>query len=276
MIAFALALGASVSWGAGDFLGGVAARRLPTLTVLAASQVAGLVAIAALVAALGREPFGPDGLALAAAAGAGGAVGLAALYRGLAIGAMAVVAPISACSAALPVAYGLARGERPGPLQLAGIGVALAGVALASRERSELGARLAAGVGLALVAAAGFGWYYIAIDAAAARDPLWAVLAARGAAAALAVVAAGARGSLRFPVRRLGLLVAIGLLDVTANGLLVLALRMEYLSLVSVLASLYPLTTVALAYLLLRERIARVQAGGVALALAGVALISAG
>jgi drug/metabolite transporter (DMT)-like permease len=275
LTAIALALGASICWGVGDFLGGASSRRLPAITVLAVAEVAGLVAIGIFVAARGIAPPGAGTFVFAAAAGLGGALGLGALYRGLAVGAMGVVAPISAAAAVVPVTVGLARGERPSGLQLAGVAAALAGVALASREPGET-ARLAAGVGLALVAAAGFGSYFVFIDEAADVSPAWAVLVSRGAASAAAVSVALALGRLQPPTAALPALVVIGLFDVGANGLLALALSKGLVSLVSVLSSLYPVVTIALARAVLGERIGRVQAAGAVTALAGVGMISAG
>ena len=275
MTAIALALGASICWGVGDFLGGFSSRRLPALTVLAVAEVTGLAGIAVFVAARGLAPPGWSAVAFAAAAGVAGALGLGALYRGMAVGAMGVVAPISAAAAIIPVAFGLARGERPSGLQLAGIAAALVGVALASREPGET-ARLAAGVGLALVAAVGFGSYIVLIDEAAEASAAWAVLVSRGTASLAAVSVALAVGRLTLSARALPALAVIGLFDVSANGLLALALNEGLVSLVSVLSSLYPVVTIALARALLGELIGRVQAGGAAIALAGVGLISAG
>ena len=277
MTAVALALGAALCWGTGDYLGGLKSRALHVLTVLAVSQTGGLVAVLVWVAAAGDGPPGWGAAALAATAGVGGAVGLAALYRGMAVGAMSIVAPISALAAALPFVVGVASGERPGPLQLAGIVLALAGVALASREPAERGGRRAAGVGLALLAALGFGLYIVFLDRAADESVAYAVATARGVSSALAIAAALAVGAaLRPAAAHVPALLAIGVLDVGANVLLGLALTRGYLSIVSVLSSLYPVVTVGLAALLLRERIAPGQRAGVAGALAGAALITAG
>ena len=277
MITVVLALAASVSWGVADFLGGVSARRLPTFTVMAVSQLAGLAAIAVLVLALWEAAPGTGGIAFAAAAGLGGIVGLSALYRGMAVGAIAIVAPISAASAMVPLVVGLARGERPGGLQLAGVGVVLVGVALTSWERGPGGGRLAAGAGLAVLAALGFGLYYVFIAEAGDESALWAVLVARAVASLVAVVVLLARRlTSTVHVRDLPVLSMIGLFDVGANCLLVLALNRGLVSVVPVLASLYPVTTVLLARAVLGERIAREQQAGVGLAFTGVALISAG
>jgi drug/metabolite transporter (DMT)-like permease len=271
--AIGLALGASVLWGVGDFLGGVTSRRLATLAVLAISQAAGLVGILLVASFAGGEFLDAGAVAAAAAAGVAGAVGLACLYRGMAIGAIGVVAPISASAAALPVTVGLARGERPETIQLAGVALALAGVVLVAREPASTGG-LAAGVPLALAAAIGFGSYFVFMDHASADDPFWAVVVARSVSSALALTVAVARHSLRVPRRELPVLIAIGLFDVGANLALALALNEGLVSLVSVLASLYPVVTILLAVALLRERPTTSQAFGGATALAGVGLIS--
>jgi drug/metabolite transporter (DMT)-like permease len=270
-----LALGASLSWGAGDFLGGRAARAIHVLTVVAVSQVVGLVAVLAWAILSGDDVPGATKLAPAAAAGVGGAVGLAALYRGMAVGAMGVVAPISALSPIVPLVVGIARGERPSPLQLGGMGVALAGVTILSREPGNR--RTAAGVGLALVAAAGFGMYFVFLDEAAEASVPWAVTIARATAATLAVAGAlRVSAPLRPPRTLLPALVAVGLADVGANVLFGLASTRGLLAVVSVLASLYPVVTVVLARLVLGERLAASQRLGGAAAIGGAALVAAG
>jgi drug/metabolite transporter (DMT)-like permease len=274
--AIALALGASVLWGVGDFLGGVTSRRLATLTVLAYSQVAGLLGIVFAALFLGEEFLSAVGFVAAVLAGLGGLVGLGALYRGMAVGAMSVVAPISSAAAVVPVVVGLVVGESPGPLQLVGMAIVLTGVALASREPAVGERRLAAGVPLALLAACGFGLYFVLIDPASDEGAAWAVLVARSAS----TLAAGAVAL----VRRVGLpgahdvpLIAIvGVFDVSANVMLTIALTKGFVGLVAVLSSLYPVVTVLLARAILGERIARTQRVGVAVALGGVAAIAAG
>jgi drug/metabolite transporter (DMT)-like permease len=277
MLAIALALAASVSWGLGDFLGGLKSRSLHVLTVLALSQAAGFAAVLVWLAVAGDGPPGGATLPWAAAAGIGGCVGLGALYRGMAVGAMGIVAPVSALAAAIPFSVGVASGERPGMLQVAGILVALAGVALASREPADRGGGRAAGVGLALLAALGFGLYFVFLDRAAEESVPWAVSTARGTSSLIAVGAAFAVGvTLRPGAAHLPALVAVGLCDVGANVLFGLASTRGFLSVVSVLSSLYPIVTVGLAAMLLHERIAPAQRVGVAGALAGAAMITAG
>jgi drug/metabolite transporter (DMT)-like permease len=275
--AVALALGAALAWGLGDFLGGLKSRTLHVLTVLAISQAGGFAAVLVWLVVSSDAFPGWSTAAWAVAAGVGGCFGLGALYRGMAVGAMGIVAPVSAVSAAIPFTVGVISGERPGVLQVVGILVALAGVALASREPADRGGGRAAGVGLALVAALGFGLYFVFLDRAAEQSVPWAVATARGTSSLLAVVVAIAVGaSLRPGVSHMPALLAVGLCDVGANVLFGLASTRGFLSVVSVLASLYPVVTVGLAALLLHERIAPAQRVGVAGALTGAALITAG
>jgi drug/metabolite transporter (DMT)-like permease len=274
-----LALAASLSWGVGDFLAGLAARRLPLLTVLVVSQAAGLVSIAVVVAARGEGAPAARYLGYAAVAGLAGAVGLAALYRGLAVGSMSVVAPISATAAVVPVAAGLVTGERPSALQGAGIGLALVGVVLASRDAGG-GSRargVAAGVGLALVAALSFGVLLVGLGAASDGDALWATLAMRTTSVGLLAVAALVlRPRMALGGRDVPALLAVGLLDTAGNALFALASTESLLSVAAVLAQIYPVVTVILARVVLGERIARPQQAGVLGALGGVTLITAG
>lgn len=278
MVAIALGLGAALSWGLADFVGGLKSRSLAVLVVLLVSQGAGLVLITTVVAAgVGERP---DAGALAAAAGSAcaGLVGLAAFYRGLAIGAMAVVAPISATAAVIPVTFGIATGERPSLLQGAGVAAALAGVVLASREppHGEASGRRARGVGLAMLAAVGFGCFFVLIDSASDQDAAWAIFANRVTGVSLLLLIALAVRPGRPPSADVLPLAAVGLLDIGANGLYVLSAAEGLVSVAAVLASLYPVVVILLARAVLRERVSRLQGAGALVALVGVALISAG
>jgi drug/metabolite transporter (DMT)-like permease len=257
--------------------------------VLAISQAAGLVAVAAAVTIRGDGPPSDSGFAVwAALGGIAGAAGLAAFYRGLVVGAMSIVAPVSATAAVIPVAVGVATGERPSAIQAVGVALAILGVAAASSEGvgNENGAatpsitrrRRATGIPLALLAAAGFGAFFVGLDAAANEgEVLWAMLVARIASGSLLVAAALVlRPPLEGGRSQIPALVAIGLLDVSANLLFAVASTLGFVSIVGVLASLYPVITIFLARAVLRERIDRVQEVGVAGALGGVALIAAG
>jgi len=279
MVAILLGLGSAGCWGTADFLGGLSSRRAPVLRVLLVSQGFGLALVTVVVAVSGESAPPATAMLQAAAAGLAGVAALGAFYRALAIGTMSIVAPISATGAAVPVIVGLATGDRPGALALVGMAAAVVGVVLASREIHEDAERAAAGrlsIGLALVAALGFGTFFVAIDAAADASEVWALLPNRIASVgALAIIAAVVRIPLRPPRRDWPALAAVGILDVSANGLFVLATTRGLLSVTSVLGSLYPLTTILLARGLLGERIRRVQEIGVAAALAGVVLIAA-
>jgi drug/metabolite transporter (DMT)-like permease len=280
VLTVALGLASSLCWGVSDFLGGLKSRTLSLLAVLLVGQLVGLVGLAAIVALRGEGPPGTDALLLAALSSVSGVLGLAAFYRGLAVGAMAVVAPIAATGAVVPVVAGLIAGERPSAVQGAGVALAIAGVMVASREESEAGQRprLATGVGLALVAALGFGGFFVLIDRAAEQDMLWALLANRTAGVCgVALAALALRPRLRGIGRGdLGVLVLVGALDTGANALFAAAAADGLVSLAAVLSSLYPVVTIVLARLVLGERVRAVQRAGVAVALAGVALISGG
>ncbi len=279
MVAVALGLAASVSWGLADFIGGLKARTLDLVAVLVVSQGFALVLLSGAVVVSGSE-LPPGGAALAAVgAGAAGVAGLAALYRGLAVGAMAVVAPIAALGAGIPVAVGIATGDRPSGVVVAGIVVALAGVALAAREEAPEGggARLAVGAGLAMGAALGIGLFLLGMDAASDDGVLWALLCARAASVALLLAAlVVTRPDLAAAKPDLGAIAAIGVLDLGANGLFALATTEGLVSVAAVCSSLYPVVTILLARAVLSERIRPSQQVGVALVMLGVVGIASG
>ena len=279
MIGVVLALAASLSWGFADFGGGLGARRIQVIWVLVVSPLAGLALVGTMY--LATRPQLPTGreYAWGVAAGVMGVVGLAAFYRALAVGTMGIVGPISATGAIVPVVYGLARGERPAALQGVGIVVAVIGVVAASLEPLPEGAgrKLSTGVGFALIAAVGFGCSILGLNRVSQAGVVWGTLSLRLTVVPIVLLAAlvlrPSTARLR-PV--LPLLVVTGLFDTGANLFYGASARHGLISVVSVLASLYPVVLVALAYFLLHERISRPQLVGVALALTGVALISAG
>ena len=273
-----LALAASLSWGFGDFLGGVKARVLPSLTVLAASQPFGLAALGIVVAARGTGIPG-DEVAWAALAALFGTVGLFAFYRAMAAGAISVVTPIAAVAAGIPVIWGVAvSGDHISFLQAIGFVAAIGGSVCASLELRAERTQIAAGVGWAVLAMLAFGAYYVPMHAASTQDWLWPAFLFRCTSVTLvwSVVLVrrarptGLRG--HWPA-----LIAIGFLDTGGNALYAAASSSHGLiSVVSVLASLYPVVTVLLARLLLGERVQRTQDVGVVVALVGVVLITAG
>ena len=269
-----LALGASLAWGVADFVGPLLSRTLGVLRIMFWAQVGGLTGIAIVVAIRGEGPAG-WGVLFAVAAAIGGTLGLFAYYRGMQIGAMSVVAPIAGASAVIPVVFGIATGDDPSTPQLAGMACALVGVALASVEHQEGSHRLAAGVGLALLAALGFGIYFPWMHAAGKVDFWWASLIFRTAALLLVASAvAVARPNLRLSRRHLAIALAVGLGDMLGNLLFAASSSSGLVSLTAVLASLYPIVTVLLAAAVLHERVQPLQKTGIVLTLAGVVLIS--
>ena len=275
MRSIALALSASLTWGFADFFGPLKGRTLGALRVLVHVQLGGLVGIAVVVAVRGKGPADVAAL-LAIPAAISGTLGLYAYYRGMAVGAMSIVAPIAGISAAVPVVFGIATGDRPSLWQWLGIAAALGGVFLASREPGRRG-KVAAGVGLALLAAIGFGGYFPPMHAAGNADFWWAALIFRMTSASVILAAVAIRRpSLAIEPIQVPLLVLIGIGDMLGNLLFAAASTSGLVSITSVLASLYPIVTVVLARLVLKERVARSQEAGIVLTLAGVALISAG
>lgn len=276
-IVFALA--ASTAWGSADFFGGLKARRHSALAVLFTIEVSGLL-VAIVVMAIAQDPF-PSTRATLCALGAGtaGIVALGAFYRALAIGTMSIVAPISATGVVLPVIVGIATGDRPGPVVIAGLVITTVGVIIASREVHEDEQRATAArnaILLALLASVGFGLYFIGADVAADDSVLWTVLLGRSVAIPFVGIAMLAR-DVRLPRGEdLAVLCAAGATDLGATALYGLANTHGDLSIVSVVGSLYPIATILLARAILDERVRAVQAAGVAAALAGVALIAAG
>ena len=275
MFAAALALAAAASWGVGDFFGGVKSRSLNPVAVLIVAQPIGLTLLAIWVAVRGQGPPGSSVL-WACLAAVLGTTGLIAFYKGMAAGALSIVAPIAGAGAAIPVIWGLAHGDHPSGYQELGFAAALIGVVLASFERRPEAARLAAGVGWAAIAMVAFGAYYIPMHEASHGDFHWAAFVFRLTSTTLI---AAAWMVLRPPSARradLPVLASIGILDTGGNVFFAAASAKGLVSVVSILASLYPVVTVLLARAVLHERVHRSQELGIALALAGIVLISAG
>ena len=281
MLGIGLALLASVSWGVGDFIAGTRSRVIPVLVVLFCSQLVGLACIL-VVALLAAEPMlAREDAAFAAVSALLGTLGLACFFRAIAVGVMSVVVPIAATAAAVPVAVGIASGDRPSAIQLLGMLVALTGVVMASREPGDDGqaarGRVAAGVVLAGLSALFFGSFLLAMDAASDGGAIMASLVNRITSVTLLVcVVLAVRPPLTGARAHLPLLALAGTLDVSANVLFAVASTKGLVSLVAVASSLYPVVTVSLARVVLHERVERVQELGILAALAGVVLIAAG
>ena len=275
MFTAALALAAAASWGVGDFFGGLKSRSLNPVAILIVAQPIGLTLLGVWVAVRGQGPPG-SAVLWACLASVLGTTGLIAFYLGMAAGALSIVAPIAGAGAAIPVIWGLAGGDHPSGYQELGFAAALIGVVLASFERRPEAARLAAGVGWAAIAMLAFGGYYIPMHAASQGDFLWAAFVFRLTSTTLI---AAAWLVLRPPRARradLPVLASIGILDTGGNVFFAAASAKGLVSVVSILASLYPVVTVLLARAVLKERVHRSQELGIALALAGIVLISAG
>ena len=280
-----LALLASACWGTADFTSGLKARTVPLPTVLLLGQGMGLVLAVVVVLASG-QPVPASGPALASlGAGFGVIGGLACFYRALATGTMSIVAPIAATGVVIPVLVGILGGNHLAAIQVVGIFAAVAGVVLAARQAgvgeapgSPAGARPhREAVVLALISAVAFGSYFLLAHIGARGGVAWLLLLGH-VATVLGVVGFVALAAIRprLPARRdLAVLALAGALDFAATALYGVANRHGQLAIVAVAGSLYPVTTVLLARALLRERFVGLQALGVGLALAGVALIAA-
>ena len=270
-----LALGSSLVWGTADFLGGLYTRRAALSAVTVVSQAAGLCMLLIWLALRGFSVSGGS-FAFGLLAGIGGAIGLSAFYKALAVGTMSIVSPVTACGAVVPFALALARGERPSGWAIGGAVVALAGAVLASAAEGRASGGRRLGAVLAVVAALAIGLFVYFLGVGGKHgDPFSALLGAR--VASLSLLFAGAL-VLRAPVRPsralLPAIVLVGVLDTTANALYVFASRGGFLSVVGVLGSLYPVVTLLAAHVVLHERISRVQKAGVALALVGVCVVA--
>lgn len=279
MLAIVLALAAGASWGGSCFLSGSQTRRTSLWTVLVVSQFAGLGLMAVVVLARGRAL--PDEVVLTGiAAGVLSVVSIAASYQALAIGVMCIIGPIISLSIAVPVVVGLAAGERPSALQLAGIAVALGGVVLASRQKSAGTCHQAtsrASVGFAVLTAVVWGVVMVLYARGGQTDASWTVFLSRATSTAiLALAFFVVRPSLKLTRAAVAPIMAIGAFEVAGNQLFSVAATLGYLSIASVLSSVYPVFLIGLAYFLLHERLSRTQQVGIAAALAGVALIAAG
>jgi drug/metabolite transporter (DMT)-like permease len=280
MLAIALALGSSLAWGVSDFLGGVKSRAVPLLGVLLVSQGTALLLLAAVVVSVGDGPPGGSFLLYAALAGLAETVGVAALYRGLAVGVMSIVAPIAATAPLVPVVVGIAAGELPSAIQ--GVGIALATVGIVTTawqpDSGEIARpRAGASVVFGLLTALGFGVFYVGMDAASEGEIPWALMIARLTAVVAFVVAilvTRAGVAMRRP--DVPVIVAIGLLVIAGDAMYATASTHGLLSVVAVLSTLYPVVTIALARAFLAETIDRRQGTGIAMCMLGVVAISAG
>jgi uncharacterized membrane protein len=265
-------------FGSGDFLGGVASRRMSTITVLLFAQTCALVLAALYAASFSGEATARD-LGFGAGAGALNVVALGLLYHGLATGRMGVVAPVTAVvSSTIPVVYGVAAGERPSGVSIAGVACAIVAGGLIARERDEkVAVHPLQELGLAVCAGIGFGISFVLYSETGEDSGFWPALGGRAAAVPLVIAAVLAtRSNLRVAPADRRMAIVAGALDITATALLLLAVREGLRSLVAPLAALGPAFTVALAWIVLKEPMARLQLAGLVLAFVGLTLIAGG
>jgi drug/metabolite transporter (DMT)-like permease len=275
-MAVVLALLSGGLWGTSDFLGGLLSRRRAAFAVVGASQAAGFAVATTLAVATGGFGSPLGWIVPSILAATGGSVALVSFYAALARGTMGVVSPIAALGAVVPVAAGLLAGEQPSILASAGIVLGLVGAVAASGPELRASAR-AQSVVLAVIAGVAFGFGMLFIARGAETDAVmtvWGMRLTGVIVCGLAAVSLRSAGGLRRTDA--GLLVVVGASAVAANLLFGLASQLGYLSITSVLASLYPVVTVLLAWAVLNERMLRVQYVGVAAALVGVAMVSIG
>ncbi len=264
----------AASWGAGDFSGGLASRRGNVFVVVAVTHGVGMLLMLGLALALG-EPVPPLSVFLwASLAGLFGGLGLLALYRALAIGQMGIAAPITAVLAAgLPVLFAAVTEGMPQSLQLAGFGTALVGIWFLSRPEKAVGRPQ--GLGLALAAGVGFGAFLILINQASSTGLFWPLVSAKATELALTLAVLVVRRPMQRAARGLvWLMLQAGIFDVGGNAFYLLAAQAGRLDVAAVLSSLYPASTVLLAWLLLKERVTRVQAVGIVAVLAAIPMIA--
>lgn len=270
-----LSLAAAISWGAGDFSGGLATKKSNVYGVVLIAHVVGLL-FTALMVLLWRDPWpGMHSMWWGFAAGISGGVGLAALYRSLAVGTMGINAPVaSVVTGILPVAFTFVTLGLPGRTQVAGFVLALIAIWLIAMPADGLGRPK--GLGLALLAGVGFSGFLVCIKLAGTVAKFWPLIAARTASLLLMIILVAA---MRVDWRPRGgnwrAMVFCGIFDSVGNFLFVYAATHGRLDVAAVLSSLYPASTLILARVILKERIAKLQAVGIALALASVALIAA-
>ncbi|QBI20429.1 DMT family transporter [Egibacter rhizosphaerae] len=282
-----LGLLAAGCYGTSDFLGGLASRRAGgVFGVVLAARFTAVLVLLGLAPLLATGAPAVDELLWGGMAGLGGSGGVLLLYRGMVLGRMSVVAPVSAIgSSALPALVGVALGERPSALAASGVLLGIVAIALVSAPSGEritpraIVAELRPGGATlyGLGAGSGFALVFVSLDQAGGQGDLWPILAAQAASLLVVAVAAGlGRRRVRLPAKVVPLAVVIGLLSVGAMTSFLFAARTGLLALVAVLTSLYPAVTVVLARVVLAERLASAQRVGVGLAILGVLLIGIG
>jgi len=271
-VAFGLA--SAVCWGAGDFCGGLATKRTHVYSVMIASQLVGVAMLIGLALAFAEKVPSPVHLLWGSLGGLAGTVGLIAFYSALASGRMGVAAPVGGViGAATPAILGVLMEGWPGTLKL--IGFALALVAVWFVSRTEDATVRVHELGLPIVAGLCFGVFFICIDRASETAVLWPLVVARLTSLSMLLTVATATRQPRLPeIKHLPLVALVGVMEVGGNAFYALAAHVGRLDVAAVISSLYPGTTVWLAWLILKERITRLQTVGIVAALAAIVLIA--
>lgn len=271
-----LGLAAAVAWGSGDFGGGLASRRAPVYGVVLVSQATGMLLSGAGAVALGETFPGPADILVCFVAGILGAFGITMLYQGLAVGRMGIVAPVTGVLAAvIPVIAGFLTEGVPHPIVVIGIVIAVVAVVLVSRVAGETGGR--SGLREALIAGTAIGFFGVAIAQLSEGNVLSALTLIRLFQGVLVVVAVMVtRGVWRPTGSILPALVVIGVLDTLGNAFYLIAVQTGQLAIASVLSAMYPVMTIILAAIVLREPITRDHTVGIVMAAIAIALIGAG
>lgn len=279
MLSIIFGLASALSWGAGDFTGGLAARRVgAALAVFYAGLIGfGAILVTAIIA---KEPL-PDTRTwiIAALAGLFGSLGLLFLYRAMAAGLMSIAAPVSALlAAALPVVVGILREGFPDWLTFLGFGFALFAVWMISQGEggvTDIFSHLA-DLKLALLAGVGFGFYFVLMhEATNAGATYWPMVASRaGGNLLMCAYLIFSRASWRVTSAAVPFILLNGILDLSGNLFFILAGQTGRLDVAAVLSSLFPGATVLLAWVFLKERLARGQWLGIAAALIAIVLMT--
>ena len=270
-----LALGSAATFGAADFMGGLASRRARPLQVTALAQVASAVALIPLVAFIPSPHVTSADLVWGAGGGVFGMFGILALFAGLSRGPMGVVAPItSVLSAVVPLVVGFALGERPTGFAIAGMALGLMAIIAVSATGPEAGPVDRYALASAVAAGLGFGCFFVFIGQTSADAGMWPLVTARAVSVPMILLLAWFRGGGIVPDRAgRTLAVASGGVDMVANGLFAAAAQRGLLSIAAVLSALYPVVTVLLAWVVLHERLRVWQVAGIAGAMVAIALI---
>jgi uncharacterized membrane protein len=274
-----LSLLTAAIFGTGDFCGGLSAKRASIVQVVAGSHFVGLIGVTA-VAFLVADEFSANAFFLGAVGGLFGGLGVALLYRRLAVGPMAVVAPITAItSATVPALWGAVTGDALSMVAWIGVAIALVAIGLVSYSNDGAGAEISPQViGESLLAGAGFGTFFIFLDATEAVNAPWPVVGARllTSVGLLVLLISTKRELIPKAPGAVGLIVLTGVFDTGSNVIFLYATNRGSLTIVAVLSSLYPISTVLLARFILSERMTRIQLVGFVAALVATGFIAAG